>query len=85
MTGPSSPWASPTACTSRSAPAIAAQGPTSRSVNLPVCVDAKDDPVKDCSMHVTTPRAGTVNTDPATPADYQGAILTWVHARLADA
>ena len=65
--------------------AIAAQGPTSRSVNLPVCVDANDDPVKDCSMHVTTPRAGTVNTDPSTPADYEGAILTWVHARLADA
>ncbi len=65
--------------------AIAAQGPASRSLNLPVCVDAKSDPVKDCSMHVTTPRVGTVNTDPASPADYEGAILTWVHARLADA
>jgi hypothetical protein len=64
--------------------AIAAQGPTSKSRNMPVCVDAKDDPVKDCSMHVTTPRAGTVNTDPASPADYEGAILDWVHDRLAD-
>jgi len=62
--------------------AIAAQGPTSRSHNLPVCVD--NDPVPDCSMHVTTPRNGTVNTDPQTPADYIGVIVDWVHARLAD-
>jgi hypothetical protein len=62
--------------------AIAAQGPTSRSMNMPVCVDA--DAVKDCSMHVTTPRAGTVNTDPASPSDYIGAIHTWVDTRLHD-
>jgi hypothetical protein len=62
--------------------AIAAQGPTSRSKNMPVCVDA--DAVKDCSMHVTTPRAGTVNTDPASPADYIGAIHAWVDTRLQD-
>jgi hypothetical protein len=63
--------------------AIAAQGPTSKSVNLPVCVDT--DSVKDCSTHVVTTRPNGVNTDPATPADYESYIMTWVHARLADA
>ena len=64
--------------------AIAAQGPSSRSQNLPVCVDA--DVVKgDCSTHVVLTRAGILNTDPATPADYMGAVVDWVHARLADA
>jgi hypothetical protein len=62
--------------------AIAGQGPTSRSHNMPVCVDS--DAVPDCSMHVTTPRNGTVNTDPQSPANYIGAIVDWVHARLAD-
>jgi hypothetical protein len=63
--------------------AIAAEGPASRSLNLPVCVDA--DPVPDCSVHVTANRAGLTNTDPSSPADYVGAIVTWLHARLADA
>jgi hypothetical protein len=63
--------------------AIAAQGPGSRSTNLPVCVDA--DATPDCSTHVVTNKPGLVNTDPATPADYLGAIMGWVHARLADA
>jgi len=62
--------------------AIAAQGPVSRSANLPVCVD--NDPIPDCSVHVVTPKAGLVNTDPASPADYVGAVMTWVRARLAD-
>ena len=35
-------------------------------------------------MHVVTTRANDVNTDPATPRDYQAATLTWVRARLAD-
>ena len=36
-----------------------------------------------CSTHVVTDPAGT-NTDPTAPADYNGAILDWVHHRLAD-
>jgi hypothetical protein len=62
--------------------AIANQGPTSRSKNLPVCVD--DDPVKDCSLHVVSNQSGLVNTDPASPADYLSAIMSWIDARLAD-
>lgn len=61
--------------------AIAAQGPTSASMNLPVCVDADGTP--GCSTHVVTTRPHATNTDPATPADYLGAIVDWVHARLA--
>jgi hypothetical protein len=62
--------------------AIAAQGPTSRSTNLPVCVDTDTTP--DCSTHVVTTRTGVLNTDPSTPADYLGAIIGWVDARLTD-
>lgn len=63
--------------------AIAAQGPTSRSKNFPVCVD--NDGTPDCSVHVVTNKPGLVNTDPTTPSDYLAAIMDWVHARLADA
>ncbi len=62
--------------------AIAAQGATSRSKNLPLCVDA--DAVKDCSLHVVTTHAGLTNTDPASPADYLNASMIWVHNRLTD-
>jgi hypothetical protein len=62
--------------------AIAGLGAGSRSVNMPVCVTAPDGPA--CGVHVVTTRANGVNTDPATPRDYQAAILTWVRARLAD-
>jgi hypothetical protein len=62
--------------------AIAALGPTSRSANLPVCVD--NDATPDCSVHVVTNKVGLTNTDPATPADYLTAIMDWIHARLAD-
>ena len=55
--------------------AIAAQGPGSRSKNLPVCVDS--DAVTDCSVHVVTPKNGLVNTDPASPADYNSAVMAW--------
>ena len=61
--------------------AIAAQGAAGKSKNLPLCVDADSTP--NCSLHVVTTHAGLVNTDPASPADYLGAIMTWVHARLA--
>ncbi len=63
--------------------AIAAQGPTSKSMNLPLCVD--NDPVADCSVHVVTNKPGLVNTDPSSPPDYLTTIMSWVHARLADA
>jgi hypothetical protein len=57
--------------------AIAAQGPSSRSLSLSLCVDAG------CSRHVLTTGAGT-NTDPLAPADYNTALMTWVRNRLAD-
>jgi hypothetical protein len=63
--------------------AIAAQGPTSRSMNLSLCVDA--DPVADCSVHVVTNKAGLTNTDPASPPDYLTTIIGWVDQRLTDA
>jgi hypothetical protein len=62
--------------------AIAALGPTSRSKNYPVCVD--NDATPDCSLHVVTSRIHLTNTDPSTPADYLGGIVTWVDARLTD-
>jgi hypothetical protein len=64
------------------AAAITAEGPTSASKNLPVCVDA--DATPDCSLHVVTPHAGLTNTDPASPADYNGAAIAWIDARLLD-
>jgi len=57
--------------------AIAAQGPSSRSMSLGLCVG------QDCRVHVVTDPDGT-NTDPTGPADYNGAILAWVHQRLTD-
>ena len=62
--------------------AIAAEGPTSRSANLRVCVD---DPnrVGDCDKHVVT-NSPLVNTDPSAPADYNAYVLDWVQDRLAD-
>jgi len=63
------------------AAAIAAQGPTSPSMNLPVCVD--DDPVPDCSLRPVTTTSGLINTDPASPASYLTAIMNWVNRRLA--
>ena len=63
--------------------AIAAEGPASRSHNLPVCVTpAGGDP---CSVHVVTSKPNAVNTDPQTPADFLTVITDWIHARLADA
>jgi hypothetical protein len=63
--------------------AIAAQGPTSTSMNLPLCVDYANDP-PDCAIHTVTNKFNVRNTDPASPADYLTAIMDWVHARLAD-
>jgi hypothetical protein len=61
--------------------AIAGLGPGSRSRNLRVCVTPAGGTA--CATHVVTTKNGT-NTDPAEPADYNGAILDWVHARLGD-
>jgi hypothetical protein len=63
--------------------AIAAQGPTSRSVNMRLCVDEPSVP-GDCDRHVATSAVGLVNTDPAWPANYNVSVLDWVHTRLAD-
>jgi hypothetical protein len=62
--------------------AIAGLGPGSRSRNLRVCVSPAGAPGS-CATHVVTNKNET-NTDPAEPADYNGAILDWVHARLGD-
>jgi hypothetical protein len=62
--------------------AIAAEGPTSRSHNLPVCVTPNGgDP---CSVHVVTTKPNALNSDPQTPADFLTVITDWIHARLAD-
>ncbi len=55
---------------------IAAQGPSSRSLSLSLCVGAG------CSRHVLTSSAGT-NTDPLAPADFNTALMKWVRRRLA--
>jgi hypothetical protein len=65
--------------------AIAAQGPASRSVSFKLCVDDPSRPTEPdpCDRHVVTEIAGT-NTAPNAPADYNAAILSWVHTRLTD-
>jgi hypothetical protein len=62
--------------------AIAAQGPSSRSQDFPVCVD--NDGTPDCSVHVVTNKVGLTNTDPSTPSNYLDGIMGWVDTRLAD-
>jgi hypothetical protein len=62
--------------------AIAGLGPGAKSRNLRVCVSPAGAPGS-CATHVVTNKDGT-NTDPAEPADYNGAILDWVHTRLGD-
>lgn len=63
------------------AAAISAEGPSSASENLPLCVQLSGTPA--CSLHVVTTHAGLTNSDPASPSDYLGAIVSWVDARLA--
>ena len=62
--------------------AIAGLGPGAKSRNLRLCVSPASAPGS-CATHVVTNKNGT-NTDPAEPADYNGAILDWVHTRLGD-
>lgn len=61
--------------------AIAGLEPSSRSLNLRVCVTPQGG--EPCATHVVTNR-NRLNTDPGAPADYNGAIFDWVQARLAD-
>ncbi len=62
--------------------AIAGLGSSSASRNMRVCVS--NPPASGtCTVHVVTTRH-VQNTDPSSPADYNGAILDWVHARLGD-
>jgi hypothetical protein len=63
--------------------AVAALPAGSKSVNLAVCVEGSDTATP-CDRHVVTTAANAMSSDPAGPADYQTAILTWVRARLAD-
>ena len=62
--------------------AIAGLGAGSRFRNLRLCVSPADAPGS-CATHVVSNKDGT-NTDPAEPADYNAAILAWVHSRLGD-
>ena len=58
-------------------------GPTSRSMNLRVCVDNPSLP-ETCDAHGVTTVGGRTNTDPAWPADHIGVALDWVRDRRAD-
>lgn len=64
---------------------IQAQGPTSKSEDLEVCVEGGDDTVP-CDRHVVTAGANLTNVDTSlgAPADYRSAIMAWVRQRLAD-
>jgi hypothetical protein len=62
--------------------AIAALGPGSKSVNMQLCVSPATNPGT-CRVHTPT-NDDLTNTDPAWPADYNGAAMDWVRARLAD-
>ena len=62
--------------------AIAGLGASSKSLNMRVCVSPASNPGS-CATHVVTNK-DTPNTDPAAPADYNAAIMDWVHARLGD-
>jgi hypothetical protein len=62
--------------------AIAGLGAGSPSRNMRVCV-SNPPAAGTCTVHVVTTRH-VQNTDPSSPADYNGAILDWVHARLND-
>jgi hypothetical protein len=62
--------------------AIASLGAGAKSRNMRLCVSPADAPGS-CATHVVSNKDGT-NTDPAEPANYNAAIMDWVHARLGD-
>lgn len=63
--------------------AIAAQGASSRSKSLSLCVTVPNYAPGPCNYHMITRIAGT-NTDPSSPAGYSATIMSWVHTRLTD-
>ncbi len=63
--------------------AIAAQGESSRSLSLRLCVREDSNPDLPCGRHVVTGFDGR-NTLASGPADYNGRILRWALDRLAD-
>ena len=65
--------------------AIQAQGPTSRSDSLELCVDnpGLNSGTNVCDKHVAT-NSALLNTAPGVPADYNGVILDWVTDRRSD-
>jgi hypothetical protein len=63
---------------------IAAQGPSSRSKSLGLCVTVAGYAPGLCNYHMVTRIAGT-NTDPSSPADYNATVMAWIRQRLADA
>lgn len=67
--------------------AIRALAPERHSVDMKVCVAANSGPAGNCLRHVVTNVSPNQfpNTDPAAPADYNGAIIDWVGERQADA
>ncbi len=62
--------------------AIAAQGPTSKSKSLRLCVN-RPGAATPCSKHVVTSVDGIDADRPKMP-DYNERIMRWVHQRLAD-
>jgi len=64
------------------AAAITAEGPSSTSENLPLCVSTVGHPGA-CDKHqVTVDSAGLTNTDPSSPPDYYTTIMNWADARV---
>lgn len=65
--------------------AIQAQGPSSRSKSLELCVDNPniDSGTNHCDKHVST-QSDYRNTLPGQPADYNATILSWINTRRTD-
>ncbi|MBA3281148.1 MAG: hypothetical protein H0U29_02860 [Acidimicrobiia bacterium] len=63
--------------------AIVAQGPSSRSLNMRLCVD---NPARAgaCDLHVPTTVLNARNTLAGVPADFNPVIVEWVAERLTD-
>jgi hypothetical protein len=63
--------------------AIAALGPGTKSLNMRLCA-SKPANAGTCTVHTPTNNDDLVNTNPEWPADYNSAVMNWVHARLQD-
>lgn len=68
--------------------AIQAQGPSSRSISLELCVDDQDPLTTGnvCDKHVPTDlnKPSVLNTQPGVPADFNQVLIDWVQQRRAD-